>query len=231
MKYQLSIIIPTYNEEENIAEVIIRIPKLPYSTEIIVVDDGKDKTAEIASRTKNSHYPVLVLHFNEKKGKGGAFLEGLKKSQGEVVVILDSDLAIIPEEIGNVVSPIFNGNADFVNASRFRYKMASGAMTHLHYVGNRIYAFLSSVFLHIRLTDVFCGYKAFKKNLLQDYLSEKGWPDLDLIFSAKRRNLKIVEVPVHYYPRKRGKSKMRAFKHGWELGKNLLRNVKKLYFF
>jgi len=216
----LSIIIPCYNEEENIAECIKRTPKMPFETEIIIVDDGsKDKTAEIARKTKNPNVKkIRVISYSPNRGKGYAFRRGLKNAEGNVVIILDADMSSPPEEIPLVVNPIFKGEADFVNGSRLVYPMENGAMKWLHIPGNMIFALLLSLITGTYLTDSLCGFKAFKKDMLSaDQLKENSWMDFELLIKAKRNKMRIMEVPIHYKARKAGDSKMRTFKHGYNM--------------
>ena len=231
MKYQLSIIIPTHNEEKNIATCINKIPEFEWKTEIIVSDDGTDNTAKRARELAKKRNNMLVIQSPKKLGKGGGFLKGLEKATGEVVVILDADYTVDPSELKKLVMPIFNNEADFVNGSRVIFPMEEGAMSFFHKIGNRVFALLTSLIIRKYLTDVFCGSKAFKRELLKGKLKEREWPDLELIFEAKKNNLRIKEIPVHYKARKGGESKLSTFETGYILFKDLLDKTKKYYFY
>ena len=230
MKCQLSIIIPTHNEENNIVTCINKIPEFEWKTEIIISDDGTDNTARLASELVKKRENVIVIPSNKKLGKGGGFLKGLEKATGEVVVILDADYTVDPSELKKLVIPLFNNEADFVNGSRFFYSMEEGAMSLLHRIGNRAFALLTSLVIRKYLTDVFCGSKAFKRELLKEKLNERNWPDLELIFESKKNNLRIKEVPVHYKARKAGESKLSTFKTGFVLFKDLVDKTRRYYF-
>ncbi len=220
----LSIIIPAYNEEENIFECVKRIPKMPWETEIIVVDDGSaDKTLDLLKKLKIIN--LKVISYKPNRGKGYACRMGFKSAKGDVITILDADMATMPEEIPLVVKPIFDREADFVNTTRFKYKMEKGAMKLLHKPGNFVFALITSFLLRQRVTDTLCGFKAFNKKLDITKLKEDSWPDFDLFLTAKRQNLKIVEVPIHYKTRKGGVSKMKTFKHGYNMLRMLLRSL------
>ncbi|MFH1439368.1 MAG: glycosyltransferase family 2 protein [Candidatus Woesearchaeota archaeon] len=221
----LSIIIPTYNEEANIEKCIREIPKMEWDVEILVMDDGKDKTTEIAKKIGNELGNVFVHHSSIKRGKGGAFLSGLEKAKGNVVIIMDGDLTISGEEIIPLVKPIFNGEADFVNGSRFVYPMEKGAMSFTNKIGNKAFALMTSIVLKKWFTDVFCGCKAFIRTKLAGKLYEKEWPDLELLFEASRNKLRIIEIPVKYKRRIEGDSKVEAFSTGNVLLKSFLRNL------
>ncbi|MHA1297860.1 MAG: flippase-like domain-containing protein [Candidatus Helarchaeota archaeon] len=213
---KVSIIIPCYNEEDNIIECINRVPNFKFDYEIIVVDDGStDKTAEVARTAKRKN--VKVLRYKNNRGKGHACRIGIKYATGDVIVICDADMATQPEELGSVLAPLFNGSADFVNGSRLVYPMEEGAMKKSHIFGNHIFAWFFSLYLGVRLTDTLCGFKAFRKDQIEGKLTEDSWPDFDMLFQAKKSNLRVVEVPIHYKARKAGKSKMKTFKHGYDM--------------
>ena len=163
----LTIIIPSHNEEGNIVACINKIPDLKWKTEIIIVDDGTDKTAALAQELAKKRKNLKVLHFNQRLGQGGAFLKALEIAQGDVIITLDADYTVNPSEIEKIVTPIFNDEADFVNTSRFIYSMEKGAMTFSHKIGNKFFTLLTSLVIKKYLTDVFCGTKAFKRDLLK----------------------------------------------------------------
>jgi glycosyltransferase involved in cell wall biosynthesis len=219
----LSIICPCHNEEATIFDCIKAIPKLPWKTEILVVDDGStDKTAAVAKKIKGRN--IKVISYNPNKGKGYAFRKGFEVATGEVVVIQDADMDA-STNLKEIVRPIFNGKADFVNGSRLVYPMEEGAMKQLHIPGNKIFAFLVSILIGTKLTDSLCGYKAFKRKTLVGKLKEDSWPDFELLINASRNKMRIVEVPIHYNRRKAGLSKMKTFSHGWNMLLMLVRAV------
>ena len=236
VKSLLSVIIPTYNEENNIEASIMQIVKQVNSknkgdwrVEILVVDDGKDKTAQIAEqvgkKVNSNQCTLQVHHSSEKRGKGGAFVYGLGKAKGDVILIMDGDLTIGGNEIPYLVNPIFNRKVDFVNGTRFIHEMEAGAMSFTNKLGNKIFAFMTSLALRMWFTDVFCGCKAFRREMLAGKLNEKEWPDLELLFKARRNGLRIMEVPVHYHKRLAGESKVTASGTGLVLFKSFLRNL------
>lgn len=218
----LSVIIPCYNEEESLPWVVSTIPKLPWSTEIVVVDDGsKDNTAKVAKSLMKKRRNLRLVSYKPNGGKGFAFRKGLEAAKGEVVVIQDADMNA--GELESIVRPIFEGTADFVNGSRMVYPKEKGAMKALHVPGNMAFALIVSAMIGTRITDSLCGYKAFRRKKLLGKLKENSWPDFELLLKAAENRLKIVEVPIHYNARKAGKSKMKTFKHGWRMLQMLLR--------
>jgi glycosyltransferase involved in cell wall biosynthesis len=224
LKTCISVIIPCFNEATNIKECIERIPDLGVDYEIVVVNDGStDNTFEAARGVKRNN--LKVIGYGENRGKGYALRFGLKHSKGEIVVIQDADMATPPEELPEIVRPIIEGKADFVNGTRMVYPMEEGAMKRLHVPGNKLFALLVSLIIGQRLTDTLCGFKAFRKDMLNGKLKEDSWPDFELLIQARRNGLRITEVPIHYKARKAGVSKMKTFRHGYEMFKMLLKSL------
>ena len=198
------------------------------NTEIIVIDDGsKDNTAEVARKTKAKN--VKVISYKPNHGKGYAIKTGVDAAKGEFAIILDADMATQPEEVPIVVKPLFDGNADFVNATRFVYPMEEGSMKPLHKPGNKMFAFLVSLIIKQRLSDSLCGFKAFKVKPFRGKLKENGWPDFELLIKAKRMNMRLLEVPINYRGRVAGVSKMKTFKHGYSMLKMLIRSLTRYF--
>ena len=225
-KINLSILVPCYNEEDNIEECLRRVPKMPWNTEIIVIDDGSnDNTAKVALKTKVKN--VKVISYKPNHGKGYAIRTGINAARGTFAIILDADMATQPEEIPIVVKPLFDGTADFVNATRFVYPMEKGSMKTLHKPGNKVFALLVSLIIKQYLTDSLCGFKAFRVKPFRGKLKEKGWPDFELLIKAKRMNMRILEVPIHYRWRVAGVSKMKTFKHGYSMLKMLAKSLRR----
>lgn len=226
----LTIIIPSHNEEGNIVACLNKIPELKWKTEIIVVDDGTDRTAELAENISKKRKNIKIMHFNQRLGQGGAILKALEIAQGDVVVTLDADYTVDPSEIENIIDPIFNDEADFVNTSRMIYPKEKGAMSFSHKLGNKFFTLVTSLVLREHLTDVFCGTRAFKREMLIGKLTEKKWPALDIIFEAKKNKLRMIEIPVHYKTRKSGQSKVSTLKTGLTHIRDISDKIKRYYF-
>ncbi|MBI2559309.1 glycosyltransferase family 2 protein [Candidatus Woesearchaeota archaeon] len=225
-KIELSILVPCYNEADNIEKCLRRIPSMPWRTEIIVIDDGSyDDTAKAALKTKVKN--LRVIGYKPNRGKGYAVRVGINAARGKFAIILDADMATQPEEIPMVVKPLFDGTADFVNGTRFVYPMEKGSMKALHKPGNRAFALLVSLIIKQYLTDSLCGFKAFKVRQFRGKLKENGWPDFELLIKAKRMNMRILEVPIHYRWRVAGVSKMRTFRHGYSMLKMLAKSLRR----
>jgi len=211
-----SVVIPCHNEEGNIEECINRVPELGDYTEILIVDDGStDNTANIVREIQKRKDNVNLISYIPNKGKGHAVRTGFSAGKGDIQMILDADMAVLPEELTKFYNVLASHQAEFVNGSRMIYDMVPGAMKFLNYLGNKVFGIILSFIIGQRNTDTLCGTKAFYK---KDYKSFKmgrcPWGDFDLLFEAAKMKLKTIEMPVHYYPRVQGESKMKAFKHG-----------------
>ncbi len=227
-KMSASVVIPAYNEEKNILKCIERIPD-NNNYEIIVIDDGSnDGTPKVVKDLKNPK--VRLVSYKPNEGKGIAIKRGFDIASGDILIILDADMAVPPEEVDRFLEPIEQEKADFVNGTRLIYPMESGAMTDLHMIGNKMFSIIFSWLLSQRVTDTLCGTKSLLRENYKKYinLKEKSWPDFDLLFDSADKNLKIVEMPVHYKKRTGGKSKMKSLKHGFLMSKMCLKGIWRL---
>jgi hypothetical protein len=221
-----SILVPAKNEEGNLEELIVRIPKFQTESEIIIIsgestDNTHKKSLEIKEKYKNKNITVIK---QSKNGKANAIWEGLEVCSNDLVAILDSDLSVDPETLNEFFEIIENGHGDFVNGTRLIYKMETGSMQKLNKFGNRFFQYLISKLISTNLTDSLCGTKVFKKSDI-DFI--KKWQhnmyfkdpfcDFDLIFSAAYSSKKIVELPVYYRARKYGTTNISRFKDGRKL--------------
>lgn len=214
----VSVIIPCHNEEENIVECVRRTPRMGAWTEIIVVDDGTTDGTQKRVRGLMSLDPsVRLLVFDHNQGKANAVRAGFEAARGDVLMILDADMAVAPEELPKFLKPLAKGTADFVNGTRLVYPMAGHAMKVANYVGNKAFCYLVSWIVRQRVSDTLCGTKALlRRDYVRKPLSGKErWGDFDLIFGAARLRLGILEIPVHYQERRAGRSKMRAMREVW----------------
>lgn len=219
-KYSVSVIIPCYNEEGNIENCIKRVPELGSSMEIIVVDDGsKDKTADIVRKLQKKYTTLRLISYIPNKGKGSAVRIGLDAGKKDILLILDADMAVAPQELNKFIKPIEEGNARFVNGARFTFKMEKGAMKPLNMIGNRLMGLMFSLALGQKITDTLCGTKVlFREDYKKIGISKDDpWGDFSLIFGAAKLGFKIYEVPVHYKRRVAGQSKMKLIEHGLKL--------------
>jgi glycosyltransferase involved in cell wall biosynthesis len=187
-------------------------------TEIIVVDDGstdatRDRVREILAKDKR----VRLIATDRNQGKAEAVWAGFEAAKGDVLIVLDADMAVAPEDLSKFLKPLEAGNSDFINGTRLVYPMGQRSMKFLNFLGNKMFCFLMSWILRQRVSDTLCGTKAL---LRLDYkrmphaIKERGG-DFKLLIGAATLQLRIHEIPVHYYERRAGKSKMHALRDGW----------------
>lgn len=225
-----SVIIPAFNEAGNIRLCIARVPQMGRQTEIVVVDDGsKDNTVKIVEQIKQFDRRVKLIRLPKNLGKVWAVKAGFDTARGDIIMILDADMAVPPEELVLFYRLIADESAEFVNGTRMIYPMEQQAMRQLNLWGNKIFGAIFSWILGQRVTDTLCGTKALlKKDYKKINLGSEPWGDFDLLFGAARLKLKIREFPVHYKRRQAGESKMRLFRHGLRLALMCVKGIYEL---
>ncbi len=225
-QYSKTIIVPAKNEEKNLEPLIKQIPIFESDYEIILIcAESSDNTVNKAYEIKEE-YPSLPIKVMIQKstGKGPGVLEALEMAECELIAILDSDISVDPSTLNDFFEIIETGRADFVNGTRFVYKMEHGAMRKLNNVGNLVFQFIISLLISINLTDSLCGTKVFKKSLIEKLNKWKSrlrindpFGDFDLIFSSAFYGDKILEYPVHYKARVYGTTQISRFSDGIKL--------------
>jgi len=222
---KLSILIPCYNEEDNIQECLSRIPPLDVECEYIVIDDGsKDNTRQKILEVMQENPRVRLAAFDRNQGKAKAVKAGIEQARGEIVMVLDADMTVRPEDIPIFFDAALREKNALVIGTRFIYPFDKKAMRWINRISNRITAWLFSRFLKTKVTDTLCGTKAlWREKALQMPLGRDRWGDFDFFLGAGWQGLKIIEVPIHYQPRLSGRSSMRAFPDGFLLFKDCLR--------
>jgi glycosyltransferase involved in cell wall biosynthesis len=212
----LSIIIPLYNEQETAGILLeqllaMEFPEYVQSHEIIVVDDcSVDRSFGIVQDfvKKNQH---ISLHRHEKnKGKGAAVRTGISKSSGDTFLVRDADLELAVEDIPTLLNAMQELGVEFVNGSRYMAGVNRPLSSYQRYLANRFFTFLTSVIINVKLTDMACGYKLFKRNLydrIQLHENRFGFEAELLIKALRLKRNNIAEVPVRYFPRNEGEGK------------------------
>lgn len=216
---KLSVVIPVYNEEKTVADILerVRAVELPgLEQEIVVVNDAStDGTAEILAGLDGSG-GVRVLTHPENRGKGAALATGFAAATGDVVLIQDADLEYDPNEYGKLVRPILDGHADVVYGSRFMGSDAHRVLYFWHYMGNRFLTVLSNAFTNLNLSDMETCYKVFRREVLTGLAIEEprfGFePEITAKVAAGR--WRIYEVGISYHGRTYAEGK----KIGWKDG-------------
>lgn len=233
----VSIVIPCRNEQGNIEPAIQRLPNFGGSQEIIFIDGhSEDRTQKEIKRVMQC-YPDRNIKFlvQDGKGKGDAVRKGFEEATGDILMILDADLSVPPEDLPKFYHALACNKAEFLNGSRLVYPMEGEAMRTLNLVANKFFAMTFSWLLGERLKDTLCGTKAMYRD---DYLKLAGnrvyfgdfdpFGDFDLLFGASKLNLKILEIPIRYRARTYGETQIRRFRHGLLLFRMVLFAFRKI---
>lgn len=197
----VTIVIPVYNEEHTILEVLSRIQKLALRKEVIVIDDGStDGTRALLETVRDMPGLILILKA-ENEGKGAALRDGFAAAQGEIVVVQDADLEYHPEDIPDVIRPLLNGDADAAYGSRFLGVTQDRSLPHR--LVNRVLTVASNLTTGLQLTDMETCYKAFRRNVLRDLPLKQNRFGFEPEVTAKlaRRRYRVVEAPIGYNAR------------------------------
>ncbi|MBN1574047.1 MAG: glycosyltransferase family 2 protein [Deltaproteobacteria bacterium] len=217
---KLSIVVPVYNEENTIEEILRRVDSAIIETvaerEIIVVDDfSTDGTRIKLEGLARSRKDLKVLYHDKNRGKGAALRTGFMALTGDLVVIQDADLEYDPSEYGKLLGPIVDGIADVVYGSRF-LGSPQGSIYFWHYRANKLLTLLSNTMNNINLTDMETCYKVFKSEVLRELTFRSNRFGFEPEFTAKitRRKHRIYEIPISYY----GRTYKEGKKIGWRDG-------------
>jgi SAM-dependent methyltransferase len=218
-----TIVIPARNERGNIEAAVKRIPRFTEPLEIIFVEGhSRDGTWEEIQRVVAAypHYDIKAIQ-QPGTGKGDAVFAAFDVARGDILIILDADLTVPPEQLPKFWDAIRSGKGDFANGSRLVYPMEQQAMRFLNLVANKAFSLLFTWLLSQRFTDTLCGTKAMVRS---DYARLKAgrdyfgrfdpFGDFDLIFGASKLGLKAVEIPVRYGSRTYGETQISRFRHG-----------------
>jgi glycosyltransferase involved in cell wall biosynthesis len=215
---KVSVVIPAYNEAGTIRQVIrnVRAVKVPgVKFELVVIDDGStDGTGQICESLGDE---IDVYERQPNQGKGAAIRSGFARASGEVILIQDADLEYDPNEYPKLLAPILSGKADAVIGSRFLGSEAHRVVYFWHMVGNRFLTLLSNVMSDLNLTDMECGYKVFRAELLQKIqLTESRFGiEPELIAKLAKQKCRIYEVGVSYHGRTYAEGKKIGVKDGF----------------
>jgi SAM-dependent methyltransferase len=221
-----SIIVPCRNERGNIEAAVQRIPRFCPNIEIIFVEGhSSDDTWDEVQRVKRAYSQCNIKAIQQTgKGKGDAVRKGFAEATGDVLMILDADLTMPPEDLPKYYDALVSGKGEFINGSRLVYPMENQAMQFLNHIANYIFARLFSFLLGQRYTDTLCGTKVLLRRDYEDIARNRSYfgdfdpfGDFDLIFGAARLNLKTAEVPIRYAAREYGETNISRFRHGWLL--------------
>jgi glycosyltransferase involved in cell wall biosynthesis len=214
---RLSIVVPVYNERNTIEEVLTRIREVEFDKEIIVVDDcSTDGTREILQALPLTDGLSIVLQ-PVNRGKGAALHRGFREARGDIVIVQDADLEYDPRDYAHLIEPIERGAADVVYGSRF----LSGphrVLLYWHFVGNRLLTTMSNMFTNLNLSDVWTGYKAFRRDVLQtlELREERFGFEPEVTAKIARGRYRVYEVAISYWGRSYAEGKKITWRDGFK---------------
>jgi len=224
----LSVVMPVYNEEATVAEIVRRVLEQPVVHELIIVNDcSQDGTRSVVEKLMASDNRIRLFHHSVNQGKGAALRTGFREALADIVVVQDADLEYDPAEYSKLLPPILSGRADVVLGSRFLGSDARRVLYYWHSVANFILTLLSNMTTNLNLTDMETGFKMFRREVIQKIeLKENRFgfePEIVAKMARFSPRLRIYEVAISYYGRTYAEGK----KIGWRDGVNALYSIVK----
>ena len=238
-KSTVTVVVPARNEAGNIRNIFERVPQMGGGTELIFVEGhSQDDTYKTIQEEIKKHPDVKASLFQQEgKGKGDAVRLGYSKASGDILMILDADLTVPPEDLPRFYQAIETGRGDFINGVRLVYPMEKQAMRFFNYLGNKSFSLLFSFFLDQSVKDTLCGTKVLWKKDYEKIAANRAYfgdfdpfGDFDLLFGAAKIDLKIVDLPIRYAERTYGTTNIQRWKHGWLLLKMVFFAARRIKF-
>jgi SAM-dependent methyltransferase len=239
-EYSVSIIIPARNESGNVENAILRMPAFGKHIEIIFVEgNSTDDTWEQILNVQSKYRDKFDIKVSKQEGKGksDAVRRGFDIATGDLLMILDADLTVPPEDLPKFYEAYVSGKGEFINGSRLVYPMQKNAMRFLNVIGNKFFSIAFSWVLEQPIKDTLCGTKVISR---EDYIRLKSnriffgdfdpFGDFDLLLGAYKLNLKIIDLPIRYQERTYGSTNISRFRHGFILLKMWLYSLGKIKF-
>ena len=198
---KLSVVMPCYNEQHTIRDIVAAVLAQPYTIELVIVDDGsKDATRDILAELAADHTQIRVILQEKNQGKGAALRRGFREATGDIVLVQDADMEYDPAEYPRLLEPILAGKADVVYGSRFAGN-SHRVLYFWHSVGNRMLTTLSNMVTDLNLSDMETCYKVFRREVIQAIQLEEDRFGIEPEMTAKLAavpGLRIFEVPISY---------------------------------
>jgi glycosyltransferase involved in cell wall biosynthesis len=221
---KLSVLVPVYNEERTLEEIVRRVCAVPLPKEIILVDDGsKDRSREILTRLQeenrragDKHNDIKVFFQPQNEGKGAALKTAFGHVTGDVIMIQDADLEYDPKDYPNLLQPIQDGLADVVYGTRFAGGGAHRVLFFWHSMGNRMLTLLSNMLTNLNLSDMEVGYKVFRAEVLKgiEIQSKRFGFEPEITVKLAQKGCRFYEVPISYHGRTYQEGKKITWKDG-----------------
>jgi SAM-dependent methyltransferase len=233
----VSVVVPARNEEGNVPQIFDRVPELSGGTELIFVEghsrDGTFAAIEREIVARPGRRCILLRQTGS--GKGDAVREGFARASGEVLVILDADLTVAPEDLPRFVDALVSGRGEFVNGVRLVYPMERKAMRFFNLIGNKFFSLVFSWLLGQPVKDTLCGTKVLWRRDYERIAANRAYfgdfdpfGDFDLLFGAAKLSRKIIEMPIRYRERTYGETQIQRWRHGLLLLRMSVIGVRKL---
>jgi len=222
-KKNICIFIPALNEASSIGKVIDGFREQGYENILVVDGHSTDGTVDVA----RAHEAKVLVQ--DGRGKGQAIQQTFSTVSEDYIVMMDGDMTYLPSEVGLVLAPVLEGEADHVIGNRFANYQA-GAFTRLNLLGNRILNRMFGLAHGVWLNDILSGYRAFNRYAIEKMeLSEKGFEiESEMTVESIKKGVRITEVPITYCTRVRGaKTKLKPVRHGWRIGSTIIRLARK----
>ena len=223
---RVSVIVPARNEAGNVPAIFERTPEMGAGTELILVEGhSSDDTYGAIERAiaANPHRTARLMR-QTGRGKGDAVRMGFAEATGDVLMILDADLTVPPEDLPRFFEALTSNKGEFINGVRLMYPMEEGAMRAANLLGNKFFSLAFSWLLGQPIKDTLCGTKVLRRNSYQAIAANRAYfgdfdpfGDYDLLFGAAKLGLEIVELPIRYRERTYGTTNIQRWSHGWLL--------------
>jgi len=215
-KFKLSVVIPVFDEEATVEELIARVRQQPYDMELLAIDDGSsDATPEILARLATEIPELTVFSMGQNSGKGAALKRGFTEATGDLIIVQDADLEYDPNDYAALLVPLLDGRADVVYGSRF-LGGPHRVLNYHHYLANRGLTALSNLATNLNLTDMETCYKAFRREVLDGLTLKEDRFGFEPEFTARMagRGYRIYEVPISYSGRDVSEGKKITWRDG-----------------
>jgi glycosyltransferase involved in cell wall biosynthesis len=235
----VSVIVAARNEAGNIAEIFRRTPEMGAGTEIVFIEGhSQDDTYSVIEKEIARHPEKRSqLHRQTGKGKGDAVRLGFAQAKGDILMILDADMTVPPEDLPRFYDALISGKGEFINGVRLVYPMEDEAMRFFNFLGNKFFSLSFSWLLGQPIKDTLCGTKVLWKSDYKLITANRTYfgdfdpfGDYDLIFGAAKLGLKIVDLPVRYRARTYGSTNIQRWSHGMLLLRMVVFAAKKIKF-
>ncbi|MBI3829391.1 MAG: glycosyltransferase [Planctomycetes bacterium] len=222
----VTVVVPCRNEAGNIAQIVERLPHMGARTELIFVEgNSTDDTYARCLEARDKHPEMGIQVYKQSgKGKGDAVRLGFSKASGEVLMILDADITVAPEDLPHFYEALATGRVEFVNGSRLVYPMEEKAMRFLNLCANKFFGMAFTFLIEQQVKDTLCGTKVLTKADYEKIIAGRRYfgdfdpfGDFDLLFGAAKLNLKVQDLPIRYRDRTYGTTNISRFRHGWLL--------------